>query len=121
MSTGRKLVFIYNADSGVFNLLADAAHKILSPSTYRCNLCALTHGSFGSKTEWRNYLAQLKTPVEVLHADEYRNKYGNENVKLPAILVLKNSSVESFIDADEINICTTLTELKHLIDSRLRI
>jgi len=29
-----ELLFVYNADSGLFNSVADAAHKILAPSTY---------------------------------------------------------------------------------------
>jgi hypothetical protein len=40
------LVFVYNADSGVFNTLSDIAHKIFSPETYACNLCALTPHEF---------------------------------------------------------------------------
>lgn len=39
-------LFVYNADSGLFNTATDIAHKILLPETYACNLCALTHGHF---------------------------------------------------------------------------
>jgi hypothetical protein len=39
-----KLLFVYNADSGLAAALFDSAHKLLSPQTYACNLCALTHG-----------------------------------------------------------------------------
>ena len=39
--------FVYNADGDVFSLVGDFAHKIFSPKTYNCNLCAITHGNFG--------------------------------------------------------------------------
>jgi hypothetical protein len=39
-----KLLFVYNADSGLFNSIAEAAHKIVSPQTYRCDLCRITYG-----------------------------------------------------------------------------
>ena len=28
------LLFVYNADSGLFNTMADIGHKLLSPETY---------------------------------------------------------------------------------------
>ena len=41
-----KLIFVYNAGSGKLNALFDMAHKIVSPTTYECSLCALTHDAF---------------------------------------------------------------------------
>ncbi|NJM95354.1 MAG: GTPase, partial [Acaryochloridaceae cyanobacterium CSU_5_19] len=41
-----RLIFVYNANSGGINTALDIAHKLLSPSTYRCNLCRLTHDTF---------------------------------------------------------------------------
>src|SRR3954464_123565 len=79
------LVVVYNADSGVFNALADVAHKIFSPDTYACNLCALTHTAFGMRSEWKLFLEGLGVPLEFLHADELRSRYGLEGVSLPAI------------------------------------
>ncbi len=40
------LIFVYNADSGKLNVLFDVGHKIVSPGTYKCDLCTLTHGTF---------------------------------------------------------------------------
>ena len=34
-----KIIFVYNADSGLVNGLIDWAHKIVSPETYSCT-CA---------------------------------------------------------------------------------
>ncbi len=43
------LIFVYNANSDLFSTVTDFAHKILSPSTYQCQLCALTYGNFSKK------------------------------------------------------------------------
>ncbi|MBC7930780.1 MAG: hypothetical protein H7Z38_09495, partial [Rubrivivax sp.] len=56
------LVFVYNADSGLFNALTDIAHKAFSPATYQCNLCALTHSTFGMRKGWKRFLETLDTP-----------------------------------------------------------
>lgn len=109
------LVFVYNADSGVFNALADVAHKIFSPDTYACNLCALTHTAFGMRGEWRSFLEGLGVPLEFLHADELRSRYGLEGVPLPAVFRKEGGDLRVVAGADAINACGTLEELKRLI------
>jgi hypothetical protein len=112
---GPTLVFVYNAESGVFNVLADAAHKIFSPDTYACNLCALTHTAFGMRAEWKRFLEGLGVPLEFLHADELRSRYGLEDVPLPAVFEKDEGGLEVLADADAINECRTLADLKRLI------
>ena len=97
------LVFVYNADSGLFNTLTDVAHKIFSAPTYQCNLCAITHSNFGMRQEWKDFLKTLKIPFEFLHADELKAKYKIADAKLPAIFKKQNESLEVLIDSDEIN------------------
>ena len=113
------LVFVYNAESGVFNTLADVAHKIFSPQTYACNLCALTHTTFGMRSEWRRFLDSLDRPLEFLHADELKARYAVEGVPLPAIFRRDGEKVEMLIDACSINACRTMDDLKQLILKRL--
>lgn len=109
------LVFVYNADSGVFNTLADAAHKIFSPRTYQCNLCALTHSAVGMRREWKRFLDGLDRPLEFLHADELKARYGVEGVPLPAVFQRDGERLEELIGAASINACRTMDELKRLI------
>lgn len=109
------LVFVYNADSGVFNTLADVAHKIFSPQTYGCNLCALTHTALGMRKEWKRFLDGLDSPLEFLHADELKTRYGVEDVPLPAVFKRDGEELEVIMGADSINACRTLGELKRLI------
>lgn len=111
------LIFVYNADSGVFNLAADIARKIFSPHTYSCNLCAITHSTFAMKTEWRDYLATLKVPFEFLHADELKAEYGVNTADLPAVFMKENDDLKMIIDAAAINLCRTIDDLKRIINA----
>ena len=113
--TGPTLVFVYNADSGVFNTLADAAHKIFSPRTYACNLCALTHTAVRMRGEWKQFLEGLGRPLEFLHADELAARYKVKGVGLPAVFTKDGGGLKVLAGADSINACRTLDELQRLI------
>jgi hypothetical protein len=112
-----KLVFVYNADSGVFNLAADISHKMFSPQTYACNLCALTHSNFGMKKDWKKYLESLDARLEFLHVDEFKKKYALEDIELPAIFKAENDAdLALLVDAQTINECRTIEDLKRHIE-----
>ncbi len=113
------IIFVYNANSGLFNTVTDIAHKIFSPGTYACNLCALTHSPFGMRKQWKEFLAGLGRPMEFLHADELRRQYGISGVPLPAVYVRREGVPELCIDAPAINQCKTLEELERLIRERV--
>ena len=113
------IVFVYNAESGLFNALSDIAHKALSPQTYPCNLCALTHSALGMRKEWKDYLDGLALEKEFLHSDQLARRYGAEGLALPAVLRKRGKRVELMIDADAINRCESLEELKRLLTARL--
>lgn len=113
------LVFVYNADSGLFNSLTDLAHKIFSPQTYACNLCSLTYSNFGMKKEWKEFLVSLDLPMEFLHRDELESRYGMKGVRLPAIFKKAGNELEMWIDAEAIDSCRTLGDLKKLITLNL--
>jgi hypothetical protein len=113
--TRPSLVFVYNADSGVFNALTDLAHKIFSPQTYPCNLCAITHSATGMRREWKRFLDTLDRPLEFLHADELKARYGVAGVPLPAIFERDGGALKVLAEADSINACRTIDDLKQLI------
>jgi hypothetical protein len=113
------LIFVYNADSGVFNALSDMAHKIFSPQTYSCNLCALTYSPFGMRKEWKQFLESLDVKLEFLHSDELRHLYGMEGTALPAVFKKEQGDLEHWIDAAAINRCESIEDLKRLIVDRL--
>lgn len=109
------LIFVYNANSGLFNSLTDIAHKIFSPETYSCNLCALTHSNFGMRKEWKRFVESLDQRIEFLHSDELKSKYGVEEASLPAIFREENGKAKEWITAEEINSCQTIGALENLI------
>jgi len=113
--TAPTLVFVYNADSGVFNALTDAAHKIFSPRTYACNLCALTYGAARMRGEWKEFLDGLGLPLEFLHADELAARYNLTDVPLPAVFTKGGGGLSVLLGADSINACRTLDELERSI------
>ncbi|MBU0943212.1 MAG: hypothetical protein KJ804_20950 [Proteobacteria bacterium] len=112
------IVFVYNADSGLFNALSDSAHKIFSPETYECNLCAITHSALGMKTEWKEFLNSLATPLQFMHRDELKEKY-DLKVSLPAIFRKTRGEMKCIITAEQINGCATIADLKELLGNFL--
>lgn len=115
-----KLIFVYNADSGLFNLLTDTAHKLLSPETYSCNLCAITYGSFGMKKDWKEFLKSIDIPVEFLHRNKLKKKYGISNINLPAILIKEENEPKLWINSESINLCKSIDDLMQLITNKLQ-
>lgn len=113
--TDHSLVFVYNAKSGLFNALSDMSHKIFSPATYQCQLCALTHSTFGMRKGWKQFLETLDRPLEFLHADELKKQYDVSNVSLPAIFLKEDGSLRLCVTALEIQGCRTIDELKQLV------
>ncbi|BAV32896.1 hypothetical protein SCL_0574 [Sulfuricaulis limicola] len=114
------LVFVYNADSGFVSTLLDIGHKIVSPQTYACNLCAITHSTFSMRDEWKNFVAGLGVPVEFLHRDELVERHGLRDVKLPAIFLKMEDGLKPWISREEIDRCRSLGELKRLVEQKLK-
>jgi hypothetical protein len=119
LSNTDKLVFVYNADSGFFNLLADMAHKIVSPETYNCQLCMLTHGNLGMREQWKEYLESIDAGLEFLHRDEFLKNYGQHTAALPALFLARGGVAELFMSEADINQCETLAALMAQLDKRL--
>lgn len=114
------LVFVYNADSGALNALLDIGHKIVSPQTYSCNLCAITHSTFSMRGEWKRFVGGLGLPVEFLHRDELEERYGVRGAVLPAIYLKTDGKLQEWIGRGEINHCHALDDLEKLVQTRLR-
>lgn len=92
------LLFVYNADSGLGQAIFDAVHKIVSPQTYPCSLCALTYGAVSMKAEWKAALATLPLPARFLHRDEFTREWPALDVALPAVITVENSTATVLLD-----------------------
>jgi hypothetical protein len=114
-----KLVFVYNADSGMLNTLVDIAHKILSPKTYNCNLCMLTHGYFSARKNWLDFLQTLNIEMEFLHRDELIKHHPDSSDALPAIFI-EHDKFDLLISADEIHALQSVEALQDLIKKKIK-
>lgn len=99
----QRLLFVYNADAGLLAGLKDTFHKILSPTTYACALCAVTYGATRMRPEWREFIKSLPVPVEFLHRDEFARAYPHwAQHRLPAAFaVSETGGLTPFIEAAE--------------------
>ena len=113
------IVFVYNADSGLFNLLSDMAHKVISPETYNCQLCMLTHGHFGMRDQWHEYLETLDSKIEFLHRDEFVKKHPQHDAELPALFLCRDNVIELLVSASTIQNCSTMEMLIHQVNERV--
>ncbi len=114
------IIFVYNADSGLLNTLTDYTHKIVKPSTYGCNLCAVTYGNLGIKSVWKNFISELDYPVEFLHRDEFNKKFQLKGMKYPVAFLKKGDKISIFITKEEINNCKTLKNLIDLVTKKVK-
>jgi hypothetical protein len=109
------LLFVYNADSGLFNTVTDIAHKIFSPDTYQCDLCALTHGYFTVREAWQGFIESLGVPCEFLHRDQLGAIAGIDATQLPAVYRRSEGVWQLCLGAAEIAACDDLEALQERI------
>lgn len=115
-----RLVFVYNANAGRLNGLIDSAHKLLSPDTYQCALCEITHGAFGERQAWKEFKASLPMPIAFYHKDEFERETGRKYA-YPVILE-QTAGGESVVllDAARIAQCKSVPELASALNHSLR-
>ena len=117
----QELIFVYNAASGIGNVLLDGAHKVLNPATYSCSLCQLTHGAFREHKVWKNFRQSSQLPMQFLYKDEfqkeYASKFGHAHT-FPVVLGRTGSGLELVVSTAELNGMETAEELITLLKSR---
>ena len=87
-SEDKELIFIYNAKSGLVNEMIDFAHKIVSPKTYDCNLCAVSYGTFTKKKRWLDYVNSLPIKSTFTYKDKVSALEKElSNLKFPTIII----------------------------------
>ena len=115
-----RLLFVYNADGGPLTGLKDMFHKILSPATYPCSLCAVTYGATSMRPEWQQCIKNLPVPVAFMHRDEFGRDYPQWRTHpLPAAFAATEAGVLTpFIAASEMD-AADLNGLMKLVQERL--
>ncbi len=116
-----KLIFVYNAKSGLVSGAFDLAHKIVSPQTYACNLCMVTYGNLGMKGGWKKYLDTIDMDKVFLHTDQLIGDYIEiANHSLPAVFYQdSNQNIQPLISSEEMNKLENLDELMSVLDQKL--
>ncbi len=116
----KKLIFVYNANSGLVNSWIDIAHKIIKPSTYECHLCELTHGSFSEKHMWTSFKKECNIPLAFYHKDEFLKKYKSKwlpTYDFPIILGVDQQELIPLVSAQELEKITSVEVLIEKIKS----
>jgi len=116
-----KLIFVYNANSGFLDKIFDGAHKIVSPSTYDCNLCAITFGAFSEDELWKAYREHSEASMEFYHKDEFLEQYKSKWLPaydFPIILSENGMELEVFISSEELDALSTSEALIEEITKR---
>ncbi|MEN8142420.1 MAG: GTPase [Thermodesulfobacteriota bacterium] len=109
-----KLIFVYNADSGLLNTLMDIGHKIIKPETYTCNLCDLTFGNFSENQKWKEFRESTAIEMEFLHRDEFEEKY---QMELPCPVILKGPEpLATAIPKERLDEMKSLDELINAVE-----
>ncbi|MBI2028232.1 MAG: hypothetical protein HYT07_01350 [Candidatus Levybacteria bacterium] len=112
----KSLLFVYNADSSLFNQIGDLIHKTISPKTYQCNLCGLTYSGISMKSGWKDFINSLPIKAVFLHKDEFLKQYPNmQNTNFPIAFTKQNNNLVELISTQEINQAKSLEELEKLI------
>lgn len=99
--TQEKLIFVYNADSGKLNAMLDIAHKMVSPSTYACDLCSITHGVLSEKEAWSAFRAESERELVFYHRDEFEEQY-DQRFTYPVVLQEEEGSLREVLTAAQI-------------------
>ncbi len=117
------LILVYHADSGGWQALWDSTHKLLSPATYACSLCALTHGLCGEVGAWKSFRRRHPGVVTVMHRDEFRSGFPECAIRTPCVMqvadgsdlmeVLGTQSIAACIDVDGL-----IVQLERLLSVR---
>ena len=116
----KELIFIYNAKSGLVNEMIDFAHKIVSPETYDCNLCAISYGTFTKKKRWSDYINSLPIKSTFTYKDKISAlKKELSSLRFPTIIIRDGVQLNEIISRNEINSIKNLNQLISLLNERL--
>lgn len=113
----KKIIFVYNARSGRLYAGLDSLHKIISPSTYACRLCAVTYGLRKIDPVWEQFIKQLSVETVFLHRDEFEDQFPHFKTEYPVAFMYENDILHTFIPPEEMR-STDLNNLMKIVKER---
>jgi hypothetical protein len=117
-----QVIFVYAVDGGLFNTLTHYVHKVVSPKTYPCNLCALTNDMLGMKREWAQFIRELGVKTEFLHRNEFIERYPAAKQSFPSVFISTGGAEpKELVTSTELNACHDLAGLISLVGERVKL
>lgn len=114
----KKLVFVYNGDSGLVNGVMHYLHKRISPDTYPCQLCGVIYDGSTLNKGWLSFVQSLGIATEYLHRDEYRKQYGKSEMAWPAVLLYDDRTLlQTVLGANDFLDIASLDDLQQRLGS----
>jgi hypothetical protein len=96
-----RLALVYNAEAGVLAGAVDTVHKIVSPGTYPCSLCAVTYGLLAMRGRWRDWLATVPLPVVFHHRRDFHAAFPQAaDWRLPLVAMARGDDLEVLVPAE---------------------
>ncbi|MEM7690502.1 MAG: hypothetical protein AAF291_15920 [Pseudomonadota bacterium] len=124
--TKTRLICVYNANTGLIEVLMHAVHKAVKPETYPCSLCALTYGAVSMRGDWKAFWQELEPQVDFYHRDDFTRDFptlgtgGAREVALPVVLISENGEEPRvFISHEELDAMEDVDELMAQVSARL--
>ena len=111
----KKLLFVYNADSGMANALLDTGRRIFRPQDYPCALCKITYGPFGKSKDWELFVSQLPYEASFIHKDELPALLQAVTLSFPCLILLDQAQYDVLIDGPTFSNLQNLEALKHKV------
>jgi hypothetical protein len=99
----------------------DSLHKWISPQTYSCKLCQLTHGMAGPVASWKAFLESLEREVLFFHKDtlersEWHTRFPEQ---FPFIMEYRDTVWHVLISPEDLDQIDTLESLLVVLRQRL--
>ncbi len=117
----KEYLFVYNAKSDKLHKYLDFAHKIISPKTYACDLCSLTHGNFGEREAWTKFRKTFTKELIFLYKDQFEKEFKPEET-YPVILEKnKRNEIRVLISTNELKKIKQVEELITLIQNKITV
>ncbi|MCR9173045.1 MAG: hypothetical protein NXI10_11160 [bacterium] len=113
-----ELFFVYNARKGVGNMLMDGLHKVVSPSTYACDLCSITYGVVAKKKDWKAFIEESKIPIRFYYKNTLPKEI-DQNLDFPVVLRYENSSVTCILDRQDFAAINDLSDFIVLLKEKV--
>jgi hypothetical protein len=105
------ILFVYNANTDPVSVMVDYAHKVFKPSTYKCELCALTHHNLGERSAWKSFKKRTNADLTFMYLRQYEKAY-TERYTYPVILRKTDAGFEILLDKVELK---ALNDVESLI------